>query len=104
LEREVDETLVIVPCGQSKIWDRYPNAGPVAARNAYTGPLFRVNREYAEKFGDRWVVLSAKYGFISPDFVIPGPYEVTFKKKRTNPILVSILGEQVSDQGDSFNW
>ncbi len=91
-------TLVIVPCGQRKIWDRYPNAGPVAARNAYTGPLFKVNREYAEKFGDRWVVLSAKYGFISPDFTIPGPYNVTFKRKQTCPIPVATLSDQVRHQ------
>lgn len=90
--------LVIVPCGQGKIWDRYPNAGPVAARDAYTGAPFKVNREYAEKFGDRWAVLSAKYGFISPDFAIPGPYEVTFKRKQTHPIPLATLGEQVRDQ------
>jgi len=98
MERNVNGTLVIVPCGQRKIWDRHAEAGPTAARHAYTGAPFRVNREFAEKFGDRWVILSAKYGFISPDFVIPGPYEVTFKKKHTNPIPLSTLAEQVRDQ------
>jgi hypothetical protein len=30
--------LVIVPCGQAKIWDRHPQLGSVSARDAYTGP------------------------------------------------------------------
>jgi hypothetical protein len=97
MERTVTSTLVIVPCGQGKMWDRYSNAGPLAARDAYTGALFKVNREYAENFGDQWAILSAKYGFISPDFVIPGPYEVTFKRKQTHPIPVAALREQVRD-------
>ena len=57
-------TLVIVPCGKSKIWDRDPDAGPTAARAAYVGSPFKVNREYAETFGEAWVILSAKYGFL----------------------------------------
>ncbi len=97
--REAGVTLVVVPCGQGKIWDRYPKTGPVAARDAYTGAPFRVNRQFAEKFGDQWTILSAKYGFVSPDFVIPGPYAVTFKSRRTNPISVAALGEQVREQG-----
>lgn len=40
--------LVIVPCGQEKIWDKKPDLGPVPARDVYTGAPFKVNREYAE--------------------------------------------------------
>ena len=87
--------LVIVPCGQAKIWDREPTHGPTAARDAYTGGPFRVNRRYAEKFGERWVILSAKYGFIYPDFLIPGPYNVTFKKPSTSTVSLAALKEQV---------
>jgi hypothetical protein len=82
----MDGMLVIVPCGQSKIWDKKPSAGPTPARDAYTGSLFKANRRYAEQFAERWVILSAKYGFILPNFKIPGPYNVTFKKKATNPV------------------
>jgi len=39
-----------------------------------------VNREYAEHFGDRWVILSAKYGFLNPEDTIEGTYNVTFKR------------------------
>lgn len=52
-------TLVVVPCGKRKIWDKYPSAGPTKAEDVYIGAPFKVNREYAEKYGSRWVVLSA---------------------------------------------
>lgn len=91
--------LVIVPCGLSKVWGKNPQAGPTAASLAYTGPPFRLNKQYAERYGDRWVILSAKYGFIPPDFIIPGPYDVTFKRKSTNPIALEVLTEQVRRMG-----
>jgi hypothetical protein len=84
-------TLVVVPCGQQKIWKKRPGAGSVAARDAYTGPPFVLNRQYAERFGDRWVILSAKYGLIAPEFQIPGPYEVTFKRLATLPVSADVL-------------
>jgi hypothetical protein len=87
--------LVIVPCGQKKLWDRDSNAGPTAAKNVYTGSPFRVNREYAEHFAEKWVVLSAKYGFVEPDFQIPGPYNITFKRKSSGPITTAMLREQI---------
>ncbi len=58
-----------------------------------------MNRRYAECFGDIWVILSAKYGFIAPDFVIPEPYNVTFKKRSTNPVSASALRDQVRRLG-----
>jgi hypothetical protein len=87
--------LVIISCGRAKIWDKEPKAGPNKARDAYSSPYFRDNRRYAEKFGDRWLILSAKYGFIDPNFVIPGAYEVTFKKRTPRPIGDEALAEQV---------
>jgi hypothetical protein len=90
--------LVVVPCGRSKIWEREPGRGSVAAAEAYTGTPFRLNRQYAERFGDAWVVLSAKYGFIAPVFMIPGPYEVSFKYPATNPISLERLRDQVGSQ------
>ena len=58
-----------------------------------------VNEEYAERFADRWLILSAKYGFIDPDFVIPENYDVTFKDPGTNPISIDRLREQVREKG-----
>jgi hypothetical protein len=93
------DTLIIVPCGRAKIWDKSPQAGPVPARLAYTGAPFKVNREYAEHFGDRWVILSAKYGFLNPEDTIEGTYNVTFKRRAPAPILPAVLSEQIRDKG-----
>jgi hypothetical protein len=93
-----DGSLVIVPCGKSKIWDRNPDLGSVATAEAYTGTPFRLNRQYAERFGDAWVVLSAKYGFIAPDFSIPAPYEVSFNYPATEPIAFDRLRQQMRER------
>lgn len=89
--------LVIVPCGQKKIWDRTPGAGSTAAQDAYIGPPFGINRAFAERFGEAWVILSAKYGFIAPTFEIASPYNITFKKKQTGPIATARLREQFQE-------
>ena len=54
---------------------------------------------FAEKFGSRWVILSAKYGFIRPDFQIPGPYNVSFKDPATQPVEIHTLIDQIKDLG-----
>lgn len=95
----MSKKLVIIPCGQGKIWDATPDAGPVQAANAYTGAPFKVNREYAQRFADRWIILSAKYGFIDPDFIIPGPYNVTFKRRSPELVTLDILKQQASSMG-----
>ncbi len=91
--------LVIIPCGQKKVWKRNPNSGPTPAKDAYEGAPFKVNKEYAERFADRWVILSAKYGFIDPGFSIPCDYNVTFKKPSTNPVGIDALRRQVGAMG-----
>ena len=87
-------TLVVVPCGRRKIWDTDPNAGPTAARDAYQGAPFKVNKTYAERVADAWVILSAKYGFIGPEFIIPENYNVTFDRPETGPITLEELRRQ----------
>lgn len=91
--------LVIVPCGRSKVWSKHPDAGPTPAVKAYTGAPFTVNREYGEASGGDWVILSAKYGFLRPTDIIPGPYEVTFKVPATEPISVEALRSQIREMG-----
>ena len=93
------KTLVIVPCGKSKIWKKNPKVGPINAENAYTGSPFKVNREYAETFSDKWVILSAKYSFIDNDFIIARDYNVTFNDPKTNPISASTLKTQARARG-----
>ena len=96
------KSLVVVPSGRRKIWEMKPNARPTLAKNVYTGPPFKVNREYAETFSDKWVILSPKYGFIEPDFIIPEDYNVTFKDPKTNPISLSKLREQAKDRFSEY--
>jgi hypothetical protein len=96
-------TLIIIPCGIQKIWKKHPDAGPTKAKDAYTGSPFVVNKKYAEKFSEHWVILSAKYGFIEPDFIIEKTYNVTFNNPKTNPISQEELKKQVADKLSGFD-
>ncbi len=87
---------MIVPCGQKKIWDKSPKTRSSAAKVAYVGSPFVVNKAYAKHFSDSWIILSAKYGFIEPEFKIPKPYNVTFKRPSTNPVSTDVLRRQVA--------
>ena len=64
------KTVVLVGCGAEKL------PAPAKAKDLYTGPLFKKARAYAEKFGDEWRILSAKYGLLDPERVIE-PYDLT---------------------------
>jgi len=90
-------TLVIVPCGRAKIWDKQPHQGPTPAAEAYISNVFRRNRQYAERFGDGCVILSAKYGFMEPAFEIPECYNVSFRHPSTLPIPYETLRRQVEE-------
>lgn len=93
-------TLCVVPCGKTKIWDRQPARGATPAREVYIGPFASGARRYAERFYPAaWVVLSAKYGFLLPDDVVPGPYEVSFLKPGPDVLSVEALREHVRARG-----
>jgi hypothetical protein len=49
------------------------------ARDLYTSPLFRKASAYAERHSDRWFILSALHGVVSPDDPI-APYNVTLNR------------------------
>jgi hypothetical protein len=86
--------LVVVSCGNDKVWDRKPDPGPTAARDAYTSSIFKKSRRYAEHFApNAWMILSAKYGFVEPDFIIPENYNRMFSD--SDAISVSVLRQQV---------
>lgn len=91
--------LVIVPCGKSKIWKKHPKIKNVEASKAYTGSPFKVNKAFAEKFSDKWIILSAKYGFIEPNFIIEEDYNVTFNNPKTKPIKTPELKKQFQKMG-----
>ncbi|TRM12208.1 hypothetical protein FH966_11245 [Lentibacillus cibarius] len=87
--------LSIIPCGRKKIWDNHPEYGAVPAKDAYIGTLHNRCQQYAEYFTDGWVVLSAKHGFLFPDELVDGPYDVTFGQKNADIITIDKLQEQV---------
>jgi hypothetical protein len=94
------KTLCIVPCGKRKIWDKDPKAGPTEAKNVCTGPFAMSCRRYAERFYPlAWCIISAKHGFLFPEDVVPGPYEATFSKPKTNPITIGELKVQAAKKG-----
>lgn len=88
--RRSGKRLVIVSCGSRKIWDVEPRTGPTRAKDAYVGLYFKANRDYAEKFGDSWAILSAKYGLVSPDFTIPANYNQKLSLRGSFPSSLSI--------------
>lgn len=93
------KTLCIVPCGKRKIWEKFPDAGPQKAKDVYIGPYASKCIQYAQVFyPESWCILSAKYGILMPDDIIPETYEVTFKKKWTNPISISELDNQILEK------
>jgi hypothetical protein len=94
------KTLCIVPCGKRKIWDKEPNVEPTRARDVYIGPFAKKCREYAENFyPSSWCILSAKHGFLTPDDLVPGPYDATFNNKSSNPISTHKLITQAQEKG-----
>ena len=93
------KTLCIVPCGNRKIWEKNPKAGPTKAEYVYIGPFAKKCREYAMRFyPSSWCILSAKYGFLFPDELVTGPYNVSFNDRKTNPITKKELFAQVKEK------
>ncbi|MFY1657689.1 DUF6884 domain-containing protein [Micromonospora sp. WMMD1274] len=64
-----DDAVVIVPCGAAKL------DHPAPAGRMYTGSYHRACRRAADRLGGRLVILSARYGLLTPDTVIE-PYEL----------------------------
>lgn len=64
-------TLTLISCSKVKLPVSEAPAGEL-----YSSSLFRKARAYAEHLGDEWGVLSAKYGLLNPDDVVPN-YDLT---------------------------
>ncbi|ALX47291.1 DUF6884 domain-containing protein [Lentibacillus amyloliquefaciens] len=96
--------LSIIPCGRKKIWDKQPELGPVAAKDAYIGTLHQRTREYAQLFTNQWVILSAKHGFLFAEDEVDGQYDVTFNRKNDEIITFDKLIRQMKNkQLDQFD-
>jgi hypothetical protein len=92
------ERICIIPCGKSKIWDKYPNHEGVEARNVYTGAFHKACLRYASTFFGNWVILSAKHGFLLPDDIVPCNYDVSFNSKSPEIITNDQLKKQVNQK------
>jgi len=63
--------ICIISCGAKKIFDTSPEIKQTQAKLAYTGPLFKKCKEFAEMFfPGNWFIISDKYGLIHPDMII----------------------------------
>ncbi|WP_371863256.1 DUF6884 domain-containing protein [Nocardioides psychrotolerans] len=63
-------SLLLVACVKAKA------AAPAAARDSYVSPLFRKERDDAERSGLPWFILSAEHGLVAPDVVVRSPAAV----------------------------
>ncbi|EUJ29227.1 hypothetical protein LMUR_03823 [Listeria grayi FSL F6-1183] len=82
--------MMIIPSGKPKIWDKQPEKGPVPAKEAYTGTFHRLCRGYAEMLGESYLILSPKYGFLKPDDLVTGSYDVRFDYNGVNAETISL--------------
>jgi hypothetical protein len=98
------KSICIVPCGKTKIWDKNEDAGPTPAKNVYIGVFARKCQAYAQAFfGENYLILSAKHGFLWPDDIIPENYNVTFKCKNPPPISLEAL-IQIANEKDLYTY
>lgn len=71
--------LVIAACSQTKIGST--SKVKAKAKDMYKGRLFKLTRKLSEQHGWKYVIISAKYGLLSPEDEIKG-YEKFLKTKR----------------------
>jgi hypothetical protein len=90
--RQLERTLVVIPCGKQKVWRSHPSEGPTRAEDAYTSNYFNLCKRYAQAFSDEWVVLSGKYGILRPRELVKGNYDVRVKP---SPRFVVTIREQM---------
>ncbi|QYR19988.1 hypothetical protein KZ483_19220 [Paenibacillus sp. sptzw28] len=91
--------LCIIPCGVKKIWDSNPEAsGPYEAQIVYTGTLHKKCQYYANMFFEKWVILSAKYGFLLPGDTVPDNYNAAFGSNSSQIIPLAELRLQAEDK------
>ncbi|MFV1995576.1 MAG: N-glycosylase/DNA lyase [Verrucomicrobiales bacterium] len=92
-------TLYVVNCTKKKIWESDTEAPRfVPAQHAYRGQTVLEWLESEEcARAERWLFLSAKYGFIEPDHPI-GDYDVAFSDASLGPAPNCYLAAQVRFQ------
>ena len=63
----------IVACCATK------RTSPCEAKDLYLSPLFRMSRQWIERQGVPWFILSAKYGLLEPSRIVE-PYDLTLSQ------------------------
>ncbi|HDR7286701.1 hypothetical protein SIL04_02435 [Bacillus cereus group sp. BfR-BA-00331] len=90
--------LCIIPCGKKKIWDKYPDYGPMEAKDVYISPFGKACQSYATMFFENWVILSAKHGFLRPNDIVLENYDLAFDSKSDKVISIEQLQKQMVDK------
>ncbi|HRH46015.1 MAG TPA: hypothetical protein PKY82_30510 [Pyrinomonadaceae bacterium] len=75
LKSQPPQIIVLVACVSLKLETASP------AKDLYCSPWFIKARKYAEKFGDKWFILSSLHGLLEPEQLIE-PYEQTLYTAR----------------------
>lgn len=89
--------LIIVPASVEKIWDKVADLGYMPAKDAFIRAAFKRWRQYAEDSGNRWVILSPKYGFLDPDQMI-GDYQMMASEVLDDPDFHEKLRNQAIEK------
>jgi len=86
--------ICIISCGARKVWKSDNSRKLVPAKDAYTGPLFKKCKEYAERFfPENWFIISDKYGLIRPDALI-SDYNISPDAVKGNHQFVEYIARQ----------
>ncbi|MGD6818374.1 DUF6884 domain-containing protein [Metabacillus sp. 113a] len=88
--------ICIIPCGKRKIWKDQPDHGPAKAHYAYTGIFHKLCQQYARQFYEEWIILSAKHGFLKPEDIVPGDYDLGFHMDDQDIITLLELKKQAA--------
>lgn len=89
----------IIPCSKEKAWDLDPARGAVPAGEAYVSDFHRLTRRFAETRAERVLILSAKYGLLDLDDLVPSSYDVTFSRPGDPVVSRETLAAQARAKG-----
>lgn len=90
-------STVVIPCGRRK------QSVPAPAADLYVGTAFTHARRAAERDGRPWLILSSRFGLVTPDTVLP-PYEAVTKTKADSARLAVVLRTQPWIGAEVESW
>jgi hypothetical protein len=84
-------TYGIVACCATK------RTSPCEAKDLYLSPLFRMSRQWIERQGVPWFILSAKYGLLEPSRIVE-PYDLTLSHLTATQRMESVRQSATRDR------